>query len=339
MRIRQSLAALLGAGFLGFVAVCFCSADEPPKSAEPGTLLVIDAAGKEQKLKTWNYVAGTRHLAWLAPVEKEPEPKDKEDKDKLAKDKPAKPDKAKPVAGPEALEFREETSTVYADGILTLIPLDRLRGIDYDAEKETVTARVATGSKADDDVKLTGLTKFLKINKIIIEAEVDKGDLGLAEVKFLGGVPKGGMKGIRFPAPKAADAPAAGRPAVVTSSDRTGTAKHKVTDLQPLYRTGEARERTSPLLFFKKTLKVDVAKVKSIVASAPDDEDKGWQVVMKDGNDENLSLMRKVTLDGKSADLVGLVARVPAGYKFFPLHTVAEIQFDSSDDSKPDMDK
>jgi len=324
----------LAAGAFGFLVLCATAADDPPKAAEPGTLLVIDSAGKEQKLKKWTYVAGTRNLAWLAPAEKEPEPP--KDKDAPAKDKPR--EKPKPV-GPEALEFREETSTVYTDGILTLIPLDRLRSIDYDLEKEAVTVHVANGPKPDDDVKLTGLTKFLKINKIIIEAEVDKGDLGVAEIKFLGGVQKGGIKGIRYPAPKMDAAAAAGRPAVVVSSDRTGKATHKVTDLQPLYRVGEVREQTAPLLFFKKTLKVDVAKIAKIVTSGPEDDEKGWQIVMKDGNDENLSLLRKVTLNDKAAELIGLVARVPGGYKFFPTHTVAEIIFDSTEDPKTDTDK
>jgi hypothetical protein len=320
MRIPPSLAALAGAGIIGCVAVFLFAADEPPKAAEPGTLLVVDPAGKEQKLKSWTWVAGTRHLAFLAPADKEPEP---------PKDKPK--DKPKPV-GPEALEFREETSTVYADGILTLIPLDRLRGIDYDTEKEIVTARVANGPKPEDDAKLTGLTKFLRINKIIIEAEVDKGDLGLAEVKFLGGVQKGGIKGIRFPPPKGDAAATGGRPAVVTSADRTGKATHKVTDVLPLYRVNETREQTAPLLFFKKTLKIDVAKIKTIVPAGPDDEEKGWQVVLKDGNDENLSLLRDVTLGDKPAKLIGLLARVPAGYKLFPLHTLAEIRFDTTDE-------
>ncbi len=338
MRIRQPAGALLSAGVLGFFAVCISLADGAPKLADPGPLVVLDSVGKEQKLKTWTYVAGTRHITWLAPTDKEPEP-GAPDKDAPAKDKPGK-EKPKPPAGPEALEFREENSTVYADGILTLIPLDRLRSLDYDVEKETVVAAIAAGPKADDDVKLTGVTKFLKINKLIIEAEVDKGDLGLAEVKFLGGVAKGGIKGLRFPAAKGEAAPAGGRPTVVISSDRTGRASHKVTELLPLYRFADGREQTSPLLFFKKTLKIDVAKIKSIVTSPADDEEKGWQVTLKDGNDENLSLLRKVTLNDKPAELVGLVARVPAGYKLFPLHAVAEIKFDSTEEeTKPDPDK
>jgi hypothetical protein len=335
MRIILSVATLIGAGVFGLVAVCLSpAADEPPKAAAQGSLVVIDPAGKEQKLKTWTWVAGTRHLAFLSAADKQPDTSDAP-----AKDKGTKADKAKP-AGPVALEFREETSTVYADGILTLIPLEHLRRLDYDNDKETVVATVAAGSKGDEDTKVTGLTKFLKINKIIIEAEVDKGDLGLADIKFLGGVQKGGIKAIIFPQPTVEAAPAGGRPALVTSADRTGKSTHKVTDLQPLYRVNETREQISPLLFFKKTLKIDVAKIKTIVPSPPDEDDKGWQVVMKDGNDENLSLLKKVMLDGKPADLVGLVARVPAGYKLFPLHTIAEIKFDTSEEEpKPDTDK
>ena len=51
----------------------------------------------------------------------------------------------RPPTGPEALEFREENSTNFAKGILTLVPLERIRSIDYDNDKQVVTARVATG--------------------------------------------------------------------------------------------------------------------------------------------------------------------------------------------------
>ena len=39
------------------------------------------------------------------------------------------------------------------------------------------------------------------------------------------------------------------------------------------------------------------------------------------------TLLPKVTLEGKPATLVGLVGRVPAGYKLFPLHVIAEVEF------------
>ena len=79
------------------------------------------------------------------------------------------------------------------------MPLNRLRSLQYDNTKETVTLTAATGPKADDLTTLTGVTKFQGINKLAIEAEVDKGELGIAEVKFLGGVPKG-INALKFPA-------------------------------------------------------------------------------------------------------------------------------------------
>src|SRR6185436_8214691 len=71
--------------------------DGPKKVDEP--LVVVSPAGKDVKLITWHFSAGTRRLSWLL------EPK-------LPK-----------ANGPECLEFREEKSTTYQNGIATLIPL------------------------------------------------------------------------------------------------------------------------------------------------------------------------------------------------------------------------
>src|SRR5262245_51141094 len=76
-------------------------AAEIPEPAPAQPITIIDTAGKEQKLKSWKYTSGTRRLTWLA---------DKKEKGKNA--------------GPEALEFREDDSTTYAEGVLTLVPLD-----------------------------------------------------------------------------------------------------------------------------------------------------------------------------------------------------------------------
>ncbi len=78
-RSKLLLAALAG-GLLGLLN---CGADaqpaktDPPK-AEPASLIVIDGAGKEQKLKSYKFIQGTRRLAWLAPPGEEPESKPKE---------------------------------------------------------------------------------------------------------------------------------------------------------------------------------------------------------------------------------------------------------------------
>ena len=97
--------------------------------------------------------------------------------------------------------------------------------------------------------------------------------------------------------------------------------------MQPLYRV-TGGETLSPLLFFKKTLKIDVAKINRITVTESGNET-AWGIVMKDGGEESLSLLTNVTLDGKPAALAGFVGRVPAGYKLFPIHVIEEIQFDA----------
>ncbi len=289
-------------------------ADEPKPDAA-GALVVVDAAGKEQKVTGWKFAAGTRRLSWLAPA---------------AAPAPEAPAKPAAPAGPEALEFRDDDSTLYENGILTLIPLDRLRSLEWDNDKEEVTAKVTVGPKVDDDATLTGPTGYKGINKIVLEAEVDKGDMGVAEFKYLGGVPKG-IHALRFPSPKApANAPA-GRPAVVTTVYKDQKTTHKVADLQPLYKTAGG-EQLSPVLWFKKTLKVDLAKVQKIVVNDSEDEP-AWTVTDKDG-EQTLTPLLKPTIDGKPAELEGLLGRVPAGYKLFPAHTISEVEFEAADAGK-----
>jgi hypothetical protein len=315
--LPAALAAALGAWAV--------AADEAPKPVEPGMLVVLDAAGKEQKLKAWKVTAGTRRLGWLAPVaEKATTAESGEGK--------RAPRRKGPPAGPEALELRAEMKIEYAEGVLTLVPLDRLRSLEYDNDKETVTARVATGPKPDGDEVLTGSTKYRRINKLVIEAEVDRGEQGIAEIKFLGGLPRG-IRGVRFPPPKAPAAAPAGRPAAVVSADGEAKSTHKVADLQPLYQLADGGERLLPTLMFRKTLKLDVAKIAKIV-TAGNENDPSWQVTMKAGGDETLTLLHKIPFEGGQASLLGLVGRVPAGYKLFPVAAIAEIKFDATE-AKP----
>jgi hypothetical protein len=329
----KTLTALLAA-LLGALAVSTSPADDAPKAAEPGVLIVVDNNGKEQKLKTWKFSQGTRRLAWLAPAvseEKEVNPID--DKETKPPAKRVRPKPGKPAVGPEALEFREENSTNFVNGILTLIPLEHLRSLDFDREKEIVTAKVAAGDKADADETLTGTTKYKGINKLSIDAEVDKGALGVAELKYLGGTAKG-IRGLRFPnaGPPAPAAP--GRPAAVTVLDKKNKTVMRLTGLQSLYRRPDGSEKLLPLLMFKKTLKVDMGQVKKIVAGEGEGEDVVWMVSLKDGNEENLTLLTTIPLGGKEAVLEGLLGRVPGGYKLFPIHTIGEVEFDPAKESQ-----
>jgi len=240
---------------------------------------------------------------------------------------------------------REDNSTTWANGVLTLVPLDRLRSVEFNAEKETIAVRVATSAKPEQDLTLTGSTEFQGINKLGIEAEVDKGELGVADVRFSGGTPKG-IRGVRFPAPKLpAEVVKDARQAAVSYGDKKSKHVANVTELQAIYRTADG-EVLSGLLFFKKTIKVDMAKLKKIVPHKEEGtlNEPVWGVTLKSGGDEEtLTLMTRVQLDGKDAQLEGILGRVPAGYKLFPVHLLTEIEFDVKKDEgevkKPDGDK
>src|SRR5260370_32725926 len=122
---------LLGLPLAGLLLALAARADDPPKPAEPGTLVVVDGGGKEHTLKNGKFTLGTRRLAWLTVKEgtKEPAIEAREAKGAV---KTAIP-KAKD--GPEALEFREEKSTTYVNGVLTLVPVDRLRALQIAHDK------------------------------------------------------------------------------------------------------------------------------------------------------------------------------------------------------------
>ncbi len=295
-------------------------AADAEKPAESGTLIVIDANGKEQKLKTWKFTSGTRHLGWLAPLR---EPRGSGSVEK-GSDKATETEK--PV-GPECIEFREENSTNLKEGILTLVPLEQIRSMEFDNTDERVTVTVATGDRPEDDVVLKGSTEYKGVNKWIIESQVDKGDLGVAEIKFLAGVPKG-IKAIRFPAPQAGKQPGSGVSATITGID-SGKSEHRVKDLQALYAL-EGGQKLASKLFFKTTLKVDLAKIQKVTAhESKTRDDAEWDVTLADGDTNTLTLIgQEVTLDGKRAALLGLVGKVPVGYKIFGIPTIAEIAFE-----------
>jgi hypothetical protein len=295
-----------------FVAVLGLAAAAP----DAAPLVVIDSAGKEQKLKSWTFTGGTRRLSWLATKQA---PADGE-----AAEKPKESNAAKPL-GPEALEFREEESTPFVEGVMTYLLLDRLRSLDYDAEQKTVTARVATGPKAEENEVLTGTTRFERVNKLSIEAEVDKGELGIADVRYLGGTPRG-IRGLRFPNPTPDKVPA-GRPAQITTAGKMPST-HKVKDLLALYRFKNGSERMNSLLMFKKTLRLELTKIQKISSTGAEEEPGSWQVQTKSGSEETLTLLRVIQLDGQDAQLEGLIGRVPGGYKLFPILTIGEVVFD-----------
>jgi hypothetical protein len=323
MKLRPQWTLLLGVAFAGLTVLGGNAADEPAKSdAEP--LIVLDSAGKEVKLKTWKITAGTRHLAWLASADKD-DPKEKPAKDKGGKAAP----KGKPTLGPEAFELREMDSTKFAEGVLTLVPLERLRSLAYDNEKKTIAVQAATGPKDGDKVTLTGETGFkTPVNVIIIDSTIDKGEQGIAEVKYIGGEEKG-IKGVKFPATKVEALPP-GRPALLSTRRDSGggMTEHKIRDFQPLFRLADGKETLSPTLYFKATLKIDMAKIIHITRTAGQQGETVWVISVKGADDETLTLLTTPLIDGKAATLAGFIGRVPAGYKLFPAQIIQEVEFD-----------
>jgi hypothetical protein len=316
-------AVLLACG-LGWGLAAPRTAGGEGKKGEGGGLLIVDGAGKEVRLSTWKFLNGTRRLTWLAPA---PKGKTKEGKGAAEGGEDEAP------AGPEALELREENSTTFQNGILTLVPVTGLKKITYDAESKTVQVTcLVAGAKGPEEATLTGSTKYRGVNKLTIEGEADLGELGKAALKFQGGSAKG-VRSVQFLGAKPAPAPA-GRPAVITAQDKEKT-RHKVTDLQALYQAGGGREQLSGTLLFKTTVKLPLAKVEKLRYVEPEEkkaEGYDFEVTLKGGKQHTLTLLTRANLEaGKPVMLEGLLGRVPGGYKLFPAHTIVEVQFDPAE--------
>jgi hypothetical protein len=50
------------------------------------------------------------------------------------------------------------------------------------------------------------------------------------------------------------------------------------------------------------------------------------EVTLKDGTNMSTTLLQNVMIDDKPALLIGFLGDVPAGWKLFPVHTVADFQ-------------
>ncbi|MCS6852522.1 MAG: hypothetical protein NZ700_15290, partial [Gemmataceae bacterium] len=208
----------------------------------PEPLRVTDTADKVHVLKNWKITLGTRRLDWLVPGES----------------RPGGGNNAA-VAGPEALVLREDDSMnpPLVQGITTLLPLEHVRAVRFDAEKQSMTVELMSGPEAVHEVR--GPTKYKDVNKLVIEAETDLGTLGVAEAKFIGGTSKGTIKSLAFPRPKALPV-LDNLPVTIVANDKAQTV-HKAADVQPLYRRADGRHVALPFVVFKKAVKVELAKL------------------------------------------------------------------------------
>jgi hypothetical protein len=287
-----------------FILPVFHMFAEDPAKPSAGEAVVVDGAGKEVTLKKWRISSGTRKLVWL-------------EKDGVA---------------PEALAFRETNSTLFKDGVITLIPLDRLESLTYDVEKQTVTAKVAGLEQA-----LEGSIRYKEINQLTIEAEVDKGDAGVVELKYKGGQLKGGIRSVKFSGTKAGAAPAGEKMFITIADAKEKHAPQAVFQLQALYKVGKEQEKLASTLMFKKTYKVDLAQIQSMkVHDNPETKEVECELILKDGTSQTLTPLTATTLDGKPATLEGLLGVVPTGYRLFPLHAIGEL---SREEPKKEKDE
>jgi hypothetical protein len=270
------------------------------KTAAP--LIVIDAKGKEIQLKSWKFTYGTMRL-WVAD--------------------------GKSAPAPECLVFREDKSTTYQNGIATLVPLASIRVIDYDNGKKAVAVTLLNSEGKEETLR--GSTKFKDINKLTLEAEAELDGLGVAAVKFHGGALADGIRGLRWTKPEPVSPFPAERTASITAVDKQ---KHTILDPVAVYRLGDGTLRAAPTLFFKATVKVDLAKITRLKHVEPDNAKQpshDFKIIFADGAQHTLTLLTKVELDAKkAANLMGLAGRVSAGYKLFPPHTIADASFEAS---------
>ena len=270
------------------------------QKAEP-TAIVIDSTGKEVCLKKWEFIGGIRRLAWLTTSAKEA------------------------TSAPLALEFRESNSTTYREGVLTLVPIERLRSLKYDATKQLVHLEVAGLAEP-----LVGSMRYREINQVVLAAEVDRGPMGVAEVTFRGGF-QGGIGGLKIESAKPAAAPTPqGEVFTIWVEPTRGQSDHRqlVHGCRALYRFADGSEKLLSVLPFKKTFQLDLTQVKRLQKLPPTAKGQppSYDILLQDGMEMILTPLDTLMHEGKPAKLLGLLTEVPAGYKLFPLHTIEALE-------------
>lgn len=282
--------AVAGAGASG--------ADSQPDNTEPW---IVDASGQQRKMLIYQFVAGFRALPWAV---------------------------AEGQLVPTALELRELDSTTFKDGVLTFLPLDSVRSIIYDYQKETIEVRVAGVEKP-----FVGSIRYRGINLVDIEATVEVGKTGLAEARFRGGV-ENGFREVQFPNAKPAAKLAAGPTVKIVIGGSGVKDKEKGQpvegrNMRALYRVVGGKDFTQDHVTFKKDLQVKLKDIRSLVNATPNVKAKGdctFSVKLADGSENPLTLLTATVLDkNRPATLLGLLVDVPGGYRLFPPHTIASL--------------
>lgn len=296
--------------FFSFTLFAVCTPGAAAQSGDNAWEIVYDGQTKI-RLKDAHFTAGTRRLSWLAADEK--------------------PAKAKAPVGPEYLEFREDKTPMYTDDIVTYISIASLQRIDYEHEKKLV--RVTVKQAGDKDLTLFGSTRYANINKFSFDGTARQMTEFPVEgpLQFQDGRMRLPIRAFVQAAARPVEAPT-GRVAIVVARDKDKT-QHKVHGLAPLYKVG-AGQKLASVLMFQKVGQLDVSKIAALRQLPPTDKKQtyshDYEVTQIGGDKEKLTLLDATQLEGNAkAVLVGLVGRVPAGYKLFPAPIIAEVRFDN----------
>lgn len=267
----------------------------------PRPWTVVSAEGKEAALANAKFTQGTRSL-------------------------PMGPGGFGDKTATEYLEFRDDRSTLFANGVLSWIPLASLESLEFDAVKKVVKAKVKTAGGSEE---LAGTSKFVGINKFVADYEQELSGLGKALLKFRVGEPKSPSVTFRLGGAVAVPAVPKGRKASIVAADKEKT-KHEIVEAQPLYQTASGFE-VVPQIRFQVDVKVPWDKLREMKALPTDKKQSGssFAVTIGDGSPTPLILWEPTAkADAKAPRLFAIVGRTATGYKAFPMHTIAELKLD-----------
>lgn len=265
----------------------------------PAGATVTDADGKEVKVTGLKFGPGTRRLAWLA-------------------DPNGTTDEAK--KGPVALEVREPHSTIYKQGVVTLVPLASVEAVQYDYDKKV--ARVAVKGLAEP---LAGTLQYENLNVLAFSGTAD----GKPAVFRGGGSTKGRIKAVAFPDAK----PLPGRKGlsawqVHIDQKSALNPSLRVGELKFLYQLPGGKEVLADSVATHKAepLKLD-GSARSYTTLAVDPNSRVIAAEVVSGGKERVVVIPPTKeQEGKAATLVGVVGEVEAGWKLFPLHTIKSMK-------------
>jgi hypothetical protein len=295
----STLALFLAGGWVLCSVTTLCARQKDDKQ---GVLVVVDVAGKEKKVKNWKFSEGTKRLSWVA------------------KD------------APEALEFFQGKIRPLKTSVLTFVPLDSIRRIDFEPQegKQTMTVRVAISDKEADDEILVGPTGWQGFNYVHFTGDVEGGDKN--PMSFEGGVVTDGIRSLRFAAPKPVGPLPKGRTATVVNNNEKYPS-YTVAGLEALYSSG-GEWKTHPTLYFNDPTKYNLDEIGKFTQMRSGGNN--YQVTLLTGKKSYRTLLTEPKGPDFPAghQFVGFVGRFAAGYRVFPIVTVGDVVFEDTDKKK-----